>query len=36
VDIHGTVRFSLGAFNTEEQVDIAIAAVNDIAEIRRK
>ena len=29
--IHGGVRFSIGAFNTEEQVDVAIAAVAAIA-----
>lgn len=31
VDIHGGVRFSIGAFNTEEQVDTAINAVAEIA-----
>jgi cysteine desulfurase family protein len=31
VDIHGGVRFSIGAFNTGEQVDAAIAAVAAIA-----
>jgi cysteine desulfurase / selenocysteine lyase len=31
VDIHGSVRFSIGAFNTEEQVDTAIHAVAEIA-----
>jgi selenocysteine lyase/cysteine desulfurase len=31
VDIHGGVRFSIGAFNTEEQVDTAIEAVAAIA-----
>jgi cysteine desulfurase family protein len=31
VDIHGGVRFSIGAFNTEEQVDAAIGAVAAIA-----
>lgn len=31
LDIHGTVRFSIGAFNTEEQVDHAIHAVGEIA-----
>lgn len=31
MDIHGTVRFSIGAFNTEEQVDQAIQAVGEIA-----
>ena len=28
---HGTVRFSIGAFNTEEQVDAAIHATGEIA-----
>ena len=28
---HGTVRFSVGAFNTEEDVDRAIEAVRDVA-----
>ncbi|MDL2227771.1 aminotransferase class V-fold PLP-dependent enzyme [Odoribacter sp. OttesenSCG-928-L07] len=32
---HGTVRFSLGAFNTEEEVNIALEAVEDIASIPR-
>ncbi|MGH9521159.1 MAG: aminotransferase class V-fold PLP-dependent enzyme [Terriglobales bacterium] len=31
LDLHGTVRFSIGAFNTEEQVDAAIHAVGEIA-----
>jgi len=31
IDIHGGVRFSLGAFNNEEQVDVAIGAVAAIA-----
>jgi cysteine desulfurase family protein len=31
VDLHGGVRFSIGAFNTVEQVDAAIAAVAAIA-----
>ncbi len=30
-EIHGTVRFSIGAFNTEEHIDKAIEAVKDIA-----
>jgi cysteine desulfurase/selenocysteine lyase len=30
-DIHGGVRFSIGAFSTEQQVDVAIDAVADIA-----
>jgi cysteine desulfurase family protein len=31
-DIHGSVRFSLGAFTTEEHVELAIRAVAEIAE----
>jgi cysteine desulfurase / selenocysteine lyase len=31
VGMHGGVRFSIGAFNTEEQVDAAIHAVGEIA-----
>lgn len=31
-DLHGTVRFSIGAFTTEEEIDTAIAAVKEIAE----
>jgi cysteine desulfurase/selenocysteine lyase len=34
VDLHGTVRFSLGPFNTEDHIDIAIKAVKEIASIR--
>ena len=34
--IHGTVRLSIGAFNTEEHIDIAIAAVKQIAALERK
>jgi len=34
--IHGTVRFSLGPFNTDEHVDTAIEAVREIAAIERK
>ncbi len=30
-DIHGGVRFSIGPFNTEEHIDTAIEAVQDIA-----
>ena len=30
-DLHGTVRFSIGAFTTEEEIDTAIAAVKEIA-----
>ncbi|MBW6459329.1 MAG: aminotransferase class V-fold PLP-dependent enzyme [Bacteroidales bacterium] len=33
--IHGTVRFSVGPFNTEEQIDLAIQAVAEIASLRR-
>lgn len=33
--IHGTVRLSIGPFNTEEQIDIAINAVKEIAELRK-
>jgi cysteine desulfurase / selenocysteine lyase len=33
--IHGTVRLSIGPFNTEEHIDLAITAVKEIAEIRK-
>lgn len=33
--IHGTVRFSIGPFNTEEHIDKAIEAVREIASIKR-
>jgi cysteine desulfurase / selenocysteine lyase len=33
-DIHGTVRLSIGPFNTEGHIDEAIAAVKEIAAIR--
>ncbi|MCI0494002.1 aminotransferase class V-fold PLP-dependent enzyme [candidate division KSB1 bacterium] len=33
--IHGTVRLSLGAFNTEEHIDKVIEAVKEIAAIKR-
>jgi cysteine desulfurase family protein len=33
--IHGTVRLSLGAFNTEEHIDKVIEAVMEIAAIKR-
>ncbi len=33
--IHGTVRLSIGPFNSEEHVDLAIAAVGEIAAIKR-
>ena len=35
VDEHGGVRFSIGAFNTEADVDAAIAAVADISQWAR-
>ena len=31
---HGTVRFSIGPFNTEAHIELAIEAVKEIAEIR--
>jgi cysteine desulfurase family protein len=34
VDIHGTVRMSIGPFNTEAEIDTAIEAVKEIAGIR--
>ncbi|MEZ5195546.1 MAG: aminotransferase class V-fold PLP-dependent enzyme [Bacteroidales bacterium] len=34
VDIHGTVRFSIGPFNTDADIEAAIEAVSDIASIR--
>lgn len=33
--IHGTVRFSIGPFNTEEHIDKAIEAVREIASIKK-
>lgn len=36
IDLHGAVRFSIGAFNTEEQIDAAIHAVGEIAEWARQ
>jgi cysteine desulfurase/selenocysteine lyase len=33
--IHGTVRLSIGPFNTEDHVDAAIEAVRDIAAVKR-
>jgi len=35
-DIDGTVRFSIGPFNTESHIQHAIHAVTDIAEYARK
>jgi selenocysteine lyase/cysteine desulfurase len=34
--IHGSVRFGVGPFNTEEHIRIAVDAVKEIAENRRK
>lgn len=33
--IHGAVRFALGPFNTDEDVNAAIAAVREIAQLRK-
>jgi cysteine sulfinate desulfinase/cysteine desulfurase-like protein len=32
--MHGTIRFSIGPFNTESDIDEAIVAVKDIAAIK--
>ena len=34
VDIHGTVRFSMGPFSTDDHINAAIEAVKEIASIR--
>ncbi|MHC1779973.1 MAG: aminotransferase class V-fold PLP-dependent enzyme [Bacteroidales bacterium] len=34
-DIHGTVRMSIGAFTTEEEIDIAINAIREISSLRK-
>jgi len=34
--LHGAVRLSIGAFNTEAHIDAAIAGLKDIAEMQRK
>ena len=34
LDMHGTVRFSVGAFTTEQEIDAAIEAVKEIAAIK--
>jgi cysteine desulfurase/selenocysteine lyase len=34
--IHGTVRFGIGPFNTDEHIEKAIGAVREIASIKRK
>lgn len=36
IGIHGSVRFSVGPFNTDQDIDTAIAAVADIAQHARK
>jgi len=35
IDIHGTVRLSVGPFNTEDHIDAALEALKDIASIPR-
>ncbi len=34
--IHGAVRFGIGPFNTEEEIQSAIGAVREISELRKK
>ena len=34
-DKHGTVRMSIGAFTTEEEIDIAIDAIREISSLRK-
>lgn len=34
IDIHGTVRLSIGAFNTEADIDTAITAIKEIAALK--
>ncbi len=34
-DKHGTVRMSIGAFTTEEEIDIAINAIKEISSLRK-
>ncbi len=36
LQMHGTVRFSIGPFNTEEHIDRAVAAVREIAARRKR
>ena len=36
IDIHGTVRLSLGVFNTEKDIDTVIDAIKDIVSIVQK
>ena len=33
--IHGTVRLSIGPFNTEEHIDAAVNAITEISSIRK-
>jgi cysteine sulfinate desulfinase/cysteine desulfurase-like protein len=33
--LHGTVRFSVGPFNTEAEIDKAIEAVREIASMKK-
>jgi selenocysteine lyase/cysteine desulfurase len=33
-DMHGTVRMSIGAFTTREEIDTAIEAIREIASIK--
>ncbi len=35
LDMHGTVRLSIGAFTTEEEIDIAINAIKEISSLRK-
>lgn len=35
VDMHGTVRFSIGPFTKEDEIDAALEAVEEVASIRR-
>ena len=34
INCHGSVRFSVGAFTTEQEIDTAIEAVKDIASMK--
>ena len=36
IDKHGTVRLSIGAFNTKQDIDAAVDAIKDIASIAEK
>ena len=35
VNLHGSVRFSIGPFNTDEHVEVAIPAVAEISQWQR-